>query len=222
MGFFYISLAFSLVKIVLGNYDVGCLYPATMPEPLEVQFQLNKFGSQMAIVAKIETPIVIRGAHVNSVCAANCVAYHDPLMFNVLTRTHPPFRVESFGQNKYSRALCTAQCFALLQPSGFYQQFWDAWGLTSIQNTFEPTVLGAAFTSPAAVAALLVDRNFDPFTVGQLVALEIGQFFADDGWNGDGALRYDPNTETTVPCMANCQPYSDITGYIPKKLPPKI
>ena len=88
-------------------------------------------------------------------------------------------------------------------------------------------------------------HHYDPLVLGRLAVQEITVYMAsaDDGWNQDGSLAYDAaalarggrqvmpkdesnnkssnSSSTTSPprCTANCIPYRDTTGYIPRNHP---
>ena len=48
--------------------------------------------------------------------------------------------------------------------------------------------------------------------MGSIVAAQVLECFANDGYNADGSINRDGDGE----CTANCGPYSDITRYEPE------
>jgi len=222
------SLLFALFFVPsIRGYDVGCLYPETMPDPFEARFRLIEYVSVNAIVRGIETPIVIRGAAAVSACDANCLAMLDDKTLNIFTKQRPtlaPF-IPTAYHNSFSRMLCIAQCYAMIyDPAGpnVFAPFWDLWGLEGIQGVRQDVVaavLAANGGDPTTLFQMLASDDYHPFLLGQLVGLEVGLNFKDDGWNADGSLTFDRETQGVVECTANCQPYQDIIGYYSRNSP---
>lgn len=198
---------------VVDSYDVGCLYPPNMPNPIQAQLQMASAMSVASIVRGLETPIVVRNAHFTSYCQSNCVAYHDADALNVVTKQAPRFRTPAAYHNSWSRSLCMAQCFDSL---GALDPIFASWG-------FEPQAANAQLIACGAdsqcVDALLVASDWHPQLIGQIVASEIAEVALNDGWNAYGAWTFDEETEQAVPCTANCAPFADTTGYFPVNNP---
>lgn len=211
----FILAALFLVPVV--SYDVGCLYPSTMPDPFDVQYALASTATIQAVVSQTETPIVVYGAHLTTYCQSNCIAYHDEKQLNTLTKATPGFRTPPQYWNSWSRTLCIASCWNTLYE-GAFTPLAQSWGLDI--PTLDPYLLGCGGDSQC-IGALVVEQDWSPFLIGQIVALEIGFYSRTDGWNRDGSMNYDPEMEEASPCTANCAPYTDTTGYYPKNNPGK-
>ena len=196
-------------------YDIGCLYPDEMPDPIKARELLIEFVAARAIEQKRETPVVVRIAHATATCGANCLAYHDSNVLNVLTLEQTLFSVPPSPsyQNSFSRMLCIAQCLGLVFDAAgednILKPFWDEWGINVQGARLEvAAALGAAATGDAGpITGLLVSEDFHPFLIGQVVFFELGSVFQDDGWNSGGALTYDIDSGDVVDCTGNCLPY---------------
>lgn len=201
-------------------YDVGCIYPTNMPDPFEARYQLIEAISVALISKKEETPIVVYKGHTSSYCNMNCLAVHDPLALNALTMARPTLSTPPFGHNAFSIAMCISECYnVLIGPESPLTTYFTRWGLpvTGLQSE----VL-AATADPAQLQSLILERDFDPLLMGQLVALEIINSAQGDGWNMLGLWTHDAEAGRAVPCTANCQPFADTTGYFPRNNPTPI
>ena len=201
------------------GYDIGCIYPADMPEPFEARYLMVEVASVVATIEGRETPVVVRNAHATSICNMNCLAAHDSTSMNALTEARPAIVAPSYGHNAFSTTMCIAECYnVLFGPGNPLEALFDEWKLPV--TGLEPEVI-AAVKNPdhSALINLLGSRKFHPLLMGQLVALEIASALSTDGWNSLGKWTYDDETGTAVPCTANCQPYADTTGYFPKNNP---
>ena len=208
------------------GYDIGCIYPETMPDPLEARLYLHQFSGSYLMAAKIETPVVIHVASLSSLCQVGCLAYHDETMLDVITQERPLASIPSEYHNAWSRVLCMAQCFAIIsheagQPE-FYQPLWEKWGLQGIEPRRDAVGLGVLVAQqgdPVPLEELLEREDYHPYIVGQIVATEALLHVVEDGWNALGEFTYDMETGEPVECTANCERYKDTTGYFPKNHP---
>jgi hypothetical protein len=68
VSFFWASLT--------AAYDIGCLYPPEMPDPITAQDIMIKY----AILSQPtpETPIVVHNSLISALCGVGCLATHDP------------------------------------------------------------------------------------------------------------------------------------------------
>jgi len=218
-------LAAALPAMAAG-YDVACLYPPNMPDPFAARYAMHEYSGSYMMDKSIETPVVIHAASLSSICQTNCVAYHDDTMLNSITLERPIVSVPKEYHNSFSRMLCIAQCHALISDEvdrpGFFDPFFEKWGLEGIQKRNDGiglALLSAQSGSPESLEQLLVDNDYHPFTVGQIVATEILLYATDDGWNALGDKNYDVQTGEEVPCTGSCRRYKDTYGYFPKNYP---
>ncbi len=213
------------VLAALGSaYDIGCLYPKSMPDPNVAHAQSAVYLANTQLIANVETPVIIHRAHISSTCDAMCVATHDASALSVISGKRPNVVAPPFGHNSFSRMLCIAQCYGFFFDEGqaprVMKPLWDAWGLNV--TAVDPILFKAVTTgNRGAVMDILIKKDFHPLIMGQLVGIQVSRGFQDDGWNSSGALTYDPETDSIVPCTANCVTYSDPTGYRPVNPPPR-
>jgi len=221
MKFSSLVLAAAALPVMTSAYDPGCLYPEAMPEPFDARYLMHVYAGSYLMASKVETPVVIHSAAMSAYCQSNCVAYHDADMLNVLTMEPPIVRSPPEYHNSWSRMLCIAQCHSILADEagrpGFFQHYFDEWGLYDIKTRNDG--IGLAWLSsqddPTILEDMLAEADWHPFVVGQVVATEILLSVDEDGWNARGAWEYDKFTGGKIRCTANCQHYKDTYGYFP-------
>jgi hypothetical protein len=220
-----IATAMAVLPSLGSAYEVGCVYPPGMPDPFEARYHLHSYSGSYFMAEKFETPIAIHLAALSSVCQANCLAYQDDKVLNVLTKERPVVTVPPEYHNAWSRMLCIAQCFSILSDEagrpGFYDVFYDKWGLEVEKRR---DVIGLGFIAAqggdaSGLQAILEEEDHHPFTVGQIVASELLLYVINDGTNALGTWTYDSETGQPVKCTANCAFYQDTTGYFPRNHP---
>lgn len=219
-----------LATIITSNhaYDIGCIYPKAMPEPIEAHDTMINFLSLSREVGKVETPIAIHNGLVSGLCGAVCLAYHDPNVLHPLSRTRPILPTPEFGHNAYSIALCNLQCHTVAVGLDVMKPLLDKWNV-DITERWHPELafLEALDRDPTVqeqlkVAQVVQQEDFHPFIMGQAAILEIyGNYLKEDGWNRFGNQTYDIATGEIVDCTSNCMPYSDLSGYFPRNHPGK-
>jgi len=207
------ALSALLCVAAVHSYDVGCLYPTNMPDPLTAQYEMALALSLGVTARGVETPMVIRSAHLTTYCTSNCIAYHDADALNVLTKQSPSFRTPSAYHNSWSRMLCIAQCWGFLDLNDGIGDLTDAFADWQFNLQSPNAELFECGDDAQCIGALLVASDWDPQLIGQIVVGEIRRIVQNDGWNAVGASTYDAETGEVVPCTANCAPYSDTTGY---------
>ena len=100
----------ALPATMVAAYDVACMYPENMPDPLTARFHLHQYSASYMMSESIETPVVIHLAGMSSLCQINCLAYHDNNVLNALTMERPlGGAVPEEYHNAWSRTLCITQ-----------------------------------------------------------------------------------------------------------------
>lgn len=222
------TLLLSAAASTTSAYEIGCIYPPTMPEPFEARYAIHEYSSSYFMHLGVETPLVIHISSVSSYCQANCVAYHDDQMLNPMTMQPPLITTPPEYHNSYSRMLCMAECHHILGVEAgrpeFLDPLWEPWGLKGLLEPRKDIVGFALLTTQesgnnAPLRQILEKEDWHPFTVGQIVASEILLHVVNDGWNALGNFTYDVNSGKEVPCTANCLNYKDTYGYFPQNYP---
>lgn len=215
-----ICLGLSMLSVE--SYEVACVYPEFMLEPFAARDKLLGFTGVYGNGAPLETPIAIHQAQAFAYCDINCLAHHDDSTLHAFTKERPSLVVPSFGHNSWSRMMCIAQCYSILfiteGNDEAIQTIIDTWKLP-IQSTVESAISDYLETNYSAVIDYIASLDYDPLAVGRMVAHEISIYVQNDGWNMNGAMRYDPVTEDVVRCTGNCVPYRDTYGYEPRNHP---
>jgi len=215
-------------------YDIGCIYPEEAPDD---PFVLRGMAATNVVeeyfkARGLETPMVVRGTHIYTLCQVFCLAYHTPGFKDPLSREPLPFTVPEFGHNAYSINMCSAQCYVYAIPD-YAQEIVD---YHKSENNFDLTLppqdMKAAYDACTerdscsgncgAMCNKFFDEDFHPFTVGHWVGFEIMNGVKDDGWNAFGEEQYDVATGETVPCTGSCRTYQDTVGYEPQIDPRKF
>lgn len=222
------AAAFFAAWLPLGAtaYDIGCIYPPNMPDPIEARFHLHRYSGSDLIAKKVETPVIVHAASFSDICQANCLAYHDENVLDILTRERPMAEVPKEYHNSWSRMMCITQCFEIVLDeagqTGFFDEFWEKWGVTGIEKRRDEVsflVSEAQAGRPQPLLDLLEEEDYHPYTVGQVVATELLFYVMEDGWNALGLKQYDTETGGIVDCTANCEHYKDTYGYFPRNIP---
>jgi hypothetical protein len=184
-------------------------YPKNMPPPPEMW--VEGFASRLHAqnIQKYETPIQVWQTWRLDQTMWNCIAHYHPTALNAITKEHPMPRVPEQYHTSEARALCMIHAINKLVPelvpisADTISAWLDDLGLDS-------TIMGSGEASRLAFE----EGNPTPRVIGSLVATEIIGDMYTDGWNYKGLER--PNGET---CTANCRPFSDSYGYVPKNSP---
>lgn len=222
----------SLAALTSTNgYEIGCLYPAGMPDPVTAHVTMLQYLALVQQRDKVETPIVIHGGLLSGLCGATCLAVHDPKALYPFTMMRPMLQVPEFGHNAHSIAMCNLQCHAVLVGLDVMKPLLDKWGI-DMPNLFHPDLEflsrlrwkenAREATAQEMLQALQViqEHDYHPFLVGQAVIMSIYKDYVNiDGWNNLGNFTYDPISKEVVPCEYNCMPYSDLSGYHPRNNP---
>jgi len=213
-------------------YDVGCLWPSeALGDAFSARLRLVQTSFQDEY--STETPQVVHIAHKITVCQATCNAYHTPGYLDPLTREPTLFTVPEFGQNPFSTLMCLSQCFIHAVPKEFQANAVVAQGETSgfdvtlpeerqdIADALAacPTEQKSCADNCAAACAIVEQEGYNPYVVGHFVGVMIADYMSRDGWNSQGTMQYDRNTNETVPCTGSCRKYQDTTGYHPQPDP---
>lgn len=233
MTFLNVSLLVCLLTATAAAaYDVGCIYPEQMPDPIEAYLTLSKIIQLRANIEPTETPVVIYGGSVVSQCGPVCVSFHDAEAINPVTMTAPAVRVPEFGHNSYSRMMCIAQCARIVVSTNEFlrdnlTELYDEWGLETrvrTPNSLISAAISATLGGESGLETLekyFEERDWSPISIGQLAAYEVASQTANDGWNNQGTLGYSEETKEATRCTVNCIPFQDTTGYKPVN-PPMI
>ena len=216
-----------LLPTAVAGYDAACIYPETMPEPFEAHIKIaNSAALAGAVAQRVETPIVVAGALLASLCEVNCLATHDPAVLNALTLQRPLLVTPPDHHNAESVVLCFAQCLANFVGDGRDEelpgltQLYESWQLKGVSGAVRPDLFQAVVAEDAlGIFNILQQEDYHPFLIGQLVFIEIAGFAQTLGWNAAGDLVFDVETQTAVPCTSACMAYADISGYVPRNQP---
>jgi hypothetical protein len=190
------------------RFMTGFVYPEGLPKPAEIFFEgiITRVGGE---VIRHETPIQLWLTHNMDETAWNCIAHYHPTALDAITKTDPVPRVEKGYHTSKARALCILHALNKLLPeilptgAGYFKSWLDGVGLdTSIMSDEEARNLAITSNDPT------------PRVIGSLVAANMHDYIKEDGWNYKGLLK--PNGKT---CSANCSPFSDSYGYMPKNDP---
>jgi len=209
------------------GYDIGCIYPEMMKDPFQSR---DAVGTWMALYVKehqMETPMVVRLAHLYTTCPAMCLSYHDPEVFDPLTN-EPGLKVPAYGHNAWSISMCLVQCAAHVMgevsddaQSEFMDYARNNIGLVDIQHPMDhEDIMDATMkyynedeTDPLEM--FLTDDEYHPLTMGHVAGFRNRALAKIDGWNADGSLQYSLEDNEVVPCTGNCRKFQDTSGYAP-------
>lgn len=222
-------LACHLCCLLTSAYEIGCLYPQAMPDPIEAQWHMMSLGSTHSVNNNVETPVIVHGSLFSAMCGAACLSYHDDKVLHPITQKRPVLTAPKFGHNAYSIALCSLACHTVSIGYDVYKPLIDKWN-APITGIWHPDLefLEVYRTNTSAVPGpdlftkilqAIGANDFHPVMLGQLVAAEIYLAFREDGWNAFGEHQFDLMTETAVPCTHNCRPFADVSGYHPQNHP---
>lgn len=214
-----------LLPLFTSAYDIGCIYPPEMPDPLTAQDIMIKY-MVLTQETPLETPMAVHNALISSMCGVGCLATHDPSVKAHITRQRPLLVAPEFGHNAYSIALCNLQCHALATGYGRFKPLLDRWNVNITEGphpelAFLAELEGDPETADLLKAVQVVKNNdYHPFLMGQMVLAEIyASLILQDGWNYMGNFTYDFASQSVVPCTANCMPFADLSGYFPRNHP---
>ena len=85
---FLAAFMVSLVSLA-GAYDIGCIYPETMPDPLSAILYYSGLLSMFLTVNAYETPVVVHLASLYNGSFGMCLAYHDTHALHLITKERP-------------------------------------------------------------------------------------------------------------------------------------
>ena len=219
-------VAMQLVLMVANGYDVGCLIGDMPHNPLTTRDTLSIAGSKAMQESSFETPIVIYNAHRYAYCQSGCTAYHSSsAKMPTWEDGEAPFRVPEMYHETWSRIVCLAQCwndlFQEVHAGGEMENsipaILDDWNFPRFKTLNENLI--ACDGDSGCIEGVVIDNDWDPRLIGQVVFLEVQNSLENDGWNHDGKLTWDWESGKAVPCTANCAPFSDTTGYYVKNQP---
>jgi hypothetical protein len=189
-------------------------YPDDMPPPPEMW--VEGFASRLHAqnIQKYETPIQVWQTWRLDQTMWNCIAHYHATALNAITKSDPVPRVHEKYHTSEARALCMIHAVNKLIPelvpisADLISDWLDDLGLDS-----------SIMSDEDAVELATVDGNPTPRVIGSLVALQVIQDMQDDGWNYKG---YKQPGEDQQWCTANCRPFGDTSGYVPKNSPWEI
>lgn len=192
-------------------FETDFEYPENMPPP--PQMWVEGFASRLHAqnIQKYETPIQVWQTWRLDQTMWNCIAHYHPTALNAITKADPSPRLPSKYHTSEARALCMIYAVNKLIPdlvpiSADYISGWlDELGLDS------------SIMDDAEATDLAMDGNPTPRVIGSLVAGEVIQDMYNDGWNYKGL-----KTSGDGNCTANCRPFTDTYGYVPKNSPWEI
>ena len=221
-----LTLLWASSVTVSRGYEVGCIYPKAMPDPVTAQDIMVHYAALTLQKRAVETPIAVHNALISALCGVGCLAAHDPTVKDPTTGNRPLLVVPEFGHNAFSVAMCSLQCHTLALGQEAMQPLLDRWNVP-IKERWHPDLafLDTVGNDPSnddllRAFQVVQDNDYHPYIIGQLMASEIFVFFvANDGWNSFGRQSYDMLTQSVVPCTANCMDYSDLSGYFPRNQP---
>jgi len=178
-----------------------------------------------------ETPLIVRFTHLIDRMGWNCVAAYsldwkdylieggEPLVRVPMKIISPDGIVEIDMHNSDLRYQCMIHAWSTVvqdwvpESAENVLDFISIYGLTDSSPSYDDEV-SACFDNGKADAACL--RNvaafncYKPSIVGAIVAQQLTEFARTDGWNMEGKLDRDGSL-----CTANCNRYTDPTGYEP-------
>jgi hypothetical protein len=197
-------------KNPVDQYADDFKYPKDMPPPPEMW--IEGFASRLHAqnIQKYETPIQVWQTWRLDQAMWNCIAHYHPTALNAITKKDPTPRVpqQQFHTSE-ARALCMIHAVNKLVPD------LVPISTETISSWLDDLGLDSSIMSDDAAAKLANDQgNPTPRVIGSLVAAEIIQDMYSDGWNYKGLETVDGGT-----CTANCRPFSDTYGYVPKNSP---
>lgn len=182
-------------------------YPKDMPRP--PQMWIEGFASRLHAgpIQKYETPIQVWQTWRLDQAMWNCVAAYHPTALDALTKTRPVVSTPSTAHTSEARALCMIFAVNKLVPdlvpiaNDTISAWLDEIGLESriLSNKEARSLAGAGSAAPRVIGSIVAAAILDDMLV--------------DGWNYKGARTSAGN------CSANCFPFSDTSGYIPKNTP---
>lgn len=183
-------------------------YPINMPSPPDMLLG-GIIPKLIPDILKHETPIQIWMTNRIDQVNWNCVASYHPTALNAVTKSAPAIRAPREYHTSESRALCMIHAVNKLVPEliPISSQIIHDWLL-------ELNLDSSILSDSDAERLALVEGDFTPRVIGSLLASEIISDMQHDGWNYKGLDA--PNGKK---CTANCRPFSDTTGYIPKNNP---
>ena len=238
-----------LILIIIKRVKAeGFDYPDRMPSPHEIIVYNNLLYGYVTNDNKLETPLVVRFAHIGTVGAWNCVAQYDPNALDVNTLQRPIVEELPNQQylNSYTRSLCLQHVYVKIMHATYppmvpyYTGLFTLWGLDDIEPGIDEDVI-ACDHDKDCLTELARDNQFYPSFMANIIAYEITEYFKyvlflnviDVTQQTSNCIviiviaRNDGwNADGSISpdgaseCTANCMPYRDITGYQPE-LPKK-
>ena len=138
----------------------------------------------------------------------NCIAAYHPTALDALTKDRPVLHIPSKYHTSEARALCMIHAVNKLIPD------LVPIAAESIMGWLDSLGLESEIMSDVEARHMaIMHKDISPRVVGSVVAANILDDMKTDGWNYDGSMT------PKGACTANCRPFSDTTGYIPKNSP---
>ena len=171
--------------------------PLALCQELSVYF--NIVGAAIPSIAKFETPIVIRTAHVVAHCAWNALTAFNPTAkpTGYIPGMGLPFSSRLSGE---AAGICnknTALAYAMLRA---VEALIPA-AVPSVNSVFDALDLDTSYTNTA--------DHTDPRDIGNTAARATLSYFANDGYNANGLLD----------AQAFPRNFSDYTNFVPANTP---
>mmetsp|Transcript_12974 Transcript_12974/g.31623 ORF Transcript_12974/g.31623 Transcript_12974/m.31623 type:complete len:547 (+) Transcript_12974:209-1849(+) len=183
-------------------------YPAGMPPPPEMW--VEGFASRLHAqnIQKYETPIQVWQTWRLDQTMWNCIAHYHPTALNAITKADPMPRVPGMYHTSEARALCMIHAINKLIPD------LVPISAATISGWLDDLGLDSSIMDDSDAKQSAMNGNPSPRVIGSLVAAEVIQDMYTDGWNYKGLM-----TPANGMCTANCRPFSDTYGYVPKNSP---
>ena len=140
----------------------------------------------------------------------NCIASYHPTALDALTGEAPLVRAPAEYHTSEARALCMVHAVNKLVPELIPVS------ATAISAWLTEVGLDASIMPDSEAREMAAQGNPAPRVLGSVVAADIIADIQVDGWNHKGQMT------PSGPCTANCRPFSDPTGYMPKNDPWKV
>jgi len=207
------------------GYEIGCIYPPAMPDPITAQDIMVNFNSLNQQDISVETPIAVHNGFVSAMCGVSCLAMHDSKAKNPWGE-RPLLVAPEFGHNAFSIALCSLSCHTVAIGYQTMKPLLDRWQ-ANITEGLHPGLMflheleeEPSMSDLLRAVQVIKEHDYHPFLIGQVAVGEIYQYFLlQDGWNSFGNYSYDMLTQSVVNCTSNCMPFSDLSGYYPRNHP---
>lgn len=220
-----------MLRLPLPTFVVGCLLLlcrfASVTNAREVVSPVADEVSITGVINPIiveallqyELPVSIRNANYYSATFWNCVVAYSTTYRDTLTKQRPViFDPDESEHHTQNRAACVIQAGATLNDlllGGINNEAYvtealkipllDKLNVTTIDKTIDESVWMCG-EDVECLKSIAANSEYDPKTMGHIVAYQSYLFSIKDGFNYLG---------TDGGCVINCRAFSDTTGYSP-------